>query len=34
LRAEFEDAMALAGRPSIQSIDRSVLWSSWQSPGA
>jgi 4-hydroxymandelate oxidase len=28
LRAEFEDAMALAGRPSIQSIDRSVLWSS------
>ena len=28
LRAEFEDAMALTGRPTIQSIDRSVLWSS------
>jgi len=28
LRAEFENAMALAGRPSIKSIDRSVLWES------
>jgi 4-hydroxymandelate oxidase len=28
LRAEFEDAMALAGRPTIQSIDRSALWQS------
>jgi 4-hydroxymandelate oxidase len=26
LRTEFELAMALSGRPSIQSIDRSVLW--------
>ena len=26
LRAEFEIAMALTGRPSIASIDRSVLW--------
>lgn len=28
LRAEFEMAMALAGRPTISSIDRSVLWTS------
>jgi 4-hydroxymandelate oxidase len=28
LRAELENAMALAGRPSIQSIDRSALWES------
>ncbi len=27
LRGEFELAMALTGRPSIKSIDRSVLWS-------
>ena len=27
LRGEFEAAMALTGRPSIKSIDRSVLWS-------
>jgi len=27
LRAEFEMAMALTGRPTIASIDRSVLWS-------
>lgn len=26
LRSEFETAMALTGRPSIRSIDRSVLW--------
>lgn len=27
LRSEFETAMALAGRPTIESIDRTVLWS-------
>jgi isopentenyl diphosphate isomerase/L-lactate dehydrogenase-like FMN-dependent dehydrogenase len=27
LRTEFEAVMALAGRPAIASIDRSVLWS-------
>ena len=27
LRSEFETMMALMGRPSIKSIDRSVLWS-------
>lgn len=27
LRSEFEAAMALTGRPTIKSIDRSVLWS-------
>jgi len=27
LRGELELAMALTGRPSIESIDRSVLWS-------
>lgn len=27
LRGEFEAAMALTGRPSLKSIDRSVLWS-------
>jgi 4-hydroxymandelate oxidase len=27
LRTEFETAMALSGRPTIKSIDRSVLWS-------
>ena len=26
LRREFEMAMALTGRPTIASIDRSVLW--------